>query len=569
MQNSQQFAEQFIQTSRRCILFTDADNRITKVNPQCMGWLDCNDTEKPIGTKLEDLGAKPSLRALFAAAMTKPPTREAMTFQKEVPVDVDGNAGMLSFRCTLILDDNGDSLGFAYVFSVESILEESEFDRTMINNLMRNSPDLIYFKDLESRFIRISDSMLEKLEIESMEKAVGKSDFDFWGAESASEFYETEQEIIRTRQPISGKTESGVKPNGEVTWTLMSKMPLIDEKNQVVGTFGINKDITLQKQVEAELEETNQELVVASRQAGMAEIATNILHNVGNVLNSINVSISQADEITRRMKLKNLAKVATMLAENAKVENYLCEDEKGKRIPEYLGLIAEEISKEQGCVLEELESTKRHLEHIKVVVSMQQEYATANLVIEYVDLAEVVEDAIRMSSSSLERHNIKLIREFKPGLIVPLDKHRVMQILVNLVRNAKQAMKTVENNDKKLVVSVDQNEPGMVTISVKDNGIGISPENLTNLFNHGFTTKKNGHGFGLHSGANFARELGGSLIATSEGIGKGATFALSIPYDPESPDQTPSSRQSLMGLTETPYPNGNAFQTPQSDVAGH
>ena len=569
MQNSQQFAEQFIQTSRRCILFTDADNRITKVNPQCLGWLDCNDTEKPIGTKLEDLGAKPSLRALFAAAMTKPPTREAMTFQKEVPVDVDGNAGMLSFRCTLILDDNGDSLGFAYVFSVESILEESEFDRTMINNLMRNSPDLIYFKDLESRFIRISDSMLEKLEIESMEKAVGKSDFDFWGAESASEFYETEQEIIRTRQPISGKTESGVKPNGEVTWTLMSKMPLIDEKNQVVGTFGINKDITLQKQVEAELEETNQELVVASRQAGMAEIATNILHNVGNVLNSINVSISQADEITRRMKLKNLAKVATMLAENAEVENYLCEDEKGKRIPEYLGLIAEEISKEQGCVLEELESTKRHLEHIKVVVSMQQEYATANLVIENVDLAEVVEDAIRMSSSSLERHKIKLIREFKPGLIVPLDKHRVMQILVNLVRNAKQAMKTVENNDKKLVVSVDQNEPGMVTISVKDNGIGISPENLTNLFNHGFTTKKNGHGFGLHSGANFARELGGSLIATSEGIGKGATFALSIPYDPESPDQTPSSRQSLMGLTEIPYPNGNAFQNPQSDVAGH
>ena len=431
MQNSQQFAEQFIQTSRRCILFTDADNRITKVNPQCLGWLDCNDTEKPIGTKLEDLGAKPSLRALFAAAMTKPPTREAMTFQKEVPVDVDGNAGMLSFRCTLILDDNGDSLGFAYVFSVESILEESEFDRTMINNLMRNSPDLIYFKDLESRFIRISDSMLEKLEIESMEEAVGKSDFDFWGAESASEFYETEQEIIRTRQPISGKTESGVKPNGEVTWTLMSKMPLIDEKNQVVGTFGINKDITLQKQVEAELEETNQELVVASRQAGMAEIATNILHNVGNVLNSINVSISQADEITRRMKLKNLAKVATMLAENAEVENYLCEDEKGKRIPEYLGLIAEEISKEQGCVLEELESTKRHLEHIKVVVSMQQEYATANLVIENVDLAEVVEDAIRMSSSSLERHNIKLIREFKPGLIVPLDKHRVMQIPVS------------------------------------------------------------------------------------------------------------------------------------------
>lgn len=553
MQNFRHFTEKFIQSSHRCILFTDQNNCVSLVNPKCLPWLDCDDAEKLIGVHLEDLEAKPSLRALFAASLVEPPVCGTMFFQREVAVDLNGNAGVLTFRCTAIQEDDGALLGYAYVFSVESICEESEFDRIMINNLMRNSPDLIYFKDLESRFIRVSESLLERLGVKSMEDVIGKSDFDFWGTESATEFFEVEQEIIRTRQPVSGKTEAAVKPNGEVTWSLMSKMPLIDENNQVVGSFGINKDITLQKQFEDELEETHKELVVASRQAGMAEIATNILHNVGNVLNSINVSISQADEITRRLKVTNLQKVAAMITENAGVANYLCDDEKGQRIPEYLGLIARELTKDQKSVIEELESTKRHLEHIKMVVSMQQEYATANSVVENVDLAEVLEDAIRMSSGSLKRHQITLIREFEPGLIVSLDKHRVMQILVNLIRNAKHAMKSVDRDDKQMIINVDQEQPEMVTISVKDNGIGIPPENLTNLFNHGFTTKKNGHGFGLHSGANFARELGGSLIGTSDGLGKGATFSLTLPCDTQSVGENSSQHQNITAICEIPY----------------
>ena len=556
MQNFRQFAEKFIQSSLRCILFTDQDNRITLVNPQCLPWLNCDDAEKLIGVSLEDLDAKPSLRTLLTASLAEPPTCDKIFFQREVAVDHDGDAGMLTFRCTAIQEDNGEPLGFAYVFSVESISEESEFDRIMINNMMLNSPDLIYFKDLESRFIRISESMIERLGVKSMEDAIGKSDFDFWGTESATEFYEAEQDIIRSRQSVAGKTESAVKPNGEITWSLMSKMPLIDDNDQVVGTFGINKDITLQKQFEDELDQTHKELIVASRQAGMAEIATNILHNVGNVLNSINVSISQADEITRRLKVTNLQKVATMISENAAVENYLSNDEKGSRLPEYLSLIARELTKDQKDVIEELESTKRHLEHIKAVVSMQQEYATANSVLENVDLSEVLEDAINMSSGSLQRHHIKLVREFKPGLIVSLDKHRVLQILVNLIRNAKHAMKAVERKDKQLTINVHQDQPSMVTIAIKDNGIGISPENLTNLFNHGFTTKKNGHGFGLHSGANFARELGGSLIGTSDGLGKGATFSLTMPCDSKASEENGSPSQTLAALTNISYPGG-------------
>ena len=540
MQNFQKFAEQVIQNSDRCIIFTDQDNLVSFVNSACLPWLGCDHPDELQGKRLEDLNIDPQLLSLVEQSHTAL-AGETDLFEKEISVGQDETAEFLTLRCMRVRDDDAQVAGLAYTFRFQKIPDDVAYDKIMIDNLMRNSPDLIYFKDLNSRFTRVNEALVERLGVVSVDDVIGKDDFDFWNAESASQFLKVEQEVIQTRQAIGSRTESGVLPDGEVAWSLMSKMPLIDERGEVVGTFGINKDITQQKNIELELEKTNKELVSASRQAGMAEIATNVLHNVGNVLNSINVSISQADETIRRLKINNLQKVASMITENAAVDQYLVSDEKGKRIPEYLGLIARELEKDQQEVVSELASTKRHLEHIKVVVSMQQEYATANRVIENLDLAEILEDAIRMSSGSLERHRIALVREFEVGMNVSIDKHRVLQILVNLIRNAKHAMQEVDRDDKQLTITVNRTESGMVSIAVNDNGIGIAPENLANLFNHGFTTKKSGHGFGLHSGANFARELGGSLIATSAGIGHGATFTLTLPVSSQTMKETASS----------------------------
>ena len=308
-------------------------------------------------------------------------------------------------------------------------------------------------------------------------------------------------------------------------------MPLIDENNNVVGTYGISKDISSQKVAEQELEVTHKQLLDASRQAGMAEIATNVIHNVGNVLNSINVSISQTMEIAQTLKIENLKKIADMLQENAHNPKFLTEDEKGKRIPEYLSLVSEELSTNRSTINAELESTQGHLQHVKTIVSMQQEYATGSQVIEEVDLAEVLDDAIKMSSGSLERHRISLVREFVPGIQIMLDKHRVMQILVNLIRNAKHAVQDMDIDSRMIKVVVNQPDKETVAIDIIDNGIGISADNMVNLFNYGFSTKSNGHGFGLHSGANSANELGGSLTVHSDGLGKGATFTLTLPNE--------------------------------------
>ena len=425
---------------------------------------------------------------------------------------------------------------------------------------MRNTQDLIYFKDLDSRFIRVSSSMVERLGADSMDEVIGKSDFDFWEAESAKVFYDTEQEIIRTRQPALGKTEHGVRPNGDVTWSLTSKMPLFNKNNEVIGTFGINKDITLQKEFQQELERTHQELVVASRRAGMAEIATNVLHNIGNVLNSINVSVWQVDEVNRGLKISNLKKVATMLDENAEVTGFLATDEKGKQIPKYLNGIAAQLTESQRKIATELDHAKNYLEHVKAIVSMQQEYAVGEHALEEIDICDILEDAIRMSSRSLARHQITLIRNFEPGKInVTTDKHRVLQTLVNLIRNAKRAIKEVDRDDKQMTITTQFEASGMVSISVADNGVGIPAENLVKLFGHGFTTKKGGHGFGLHSSANFAKELGGSLVAQSDGPGKGATFTLTLPTTSEA--QTSASLTAVPPYDPVASITGQASQT--------
>jgi len=139
-----------------------------------------------------------------------------------------------------------------------------------------------------------------------------------------------------------------------------------------------------------------------------------------------------------------------------------------------------------------------------------------------------LEDALRMNAGAVTRHRIKVIREYSEVPPVSLEKHKVLQILVNLIRNAKHALTDGGREDKRLIVRIARHN-GDVAVSVSDNGIGIAPENLIRIFAHGFTTKKDGHGFGLHSAALAAREMGGSLTAQSDGVGTGAIFTLALP----------------------------------------
>jgi signal transduction histidine kinase len=294
-------------------------------------------------------------------------------------------------------------------------------------------------------------------------------------------------------------------------------------------TIQLRAEIEDRKRIEAEMEKTHRQMLDISRQAGMAEVATSVLHNVGNVLNSVNVSTSLIADKIRQSKTGNVVKAAALIREHEKdLGNYFANDPKGRQLPEYLVQLAGHLTEEQGLILGEIGSLVNNVVHIKEIVAMQQNYAKTSGVLESFKPAELVEDALRMNSGAVSRHNIKINREFGQTPAILTDKHKVLQILVNLIRNAKYACDDSGRTDKQITLKV-WNGDGRVKISVVDNGVGIPAENLTRIFNHGFTTRKDGHGFGLHSGANAAKELGGKLMAFSEGSGRGATFTLELP----------------------------------------
>ncbi|HZP59577.1 MAG TPA: ATP-binding protein, partial [Opitutaceae bacterium] len=339
-----------------------------------------------------------------------------------------------------------------------------------------------------------------------------------------------EQRIIRTGEGIVGKLEKETWPDGHVTWVLTSKVPLRDREGNIIGTFGISKDVTASKEMELALEKARRELMDASRLAGMAEVATGVLHNVGNVLNSLNVSASVVADGLRQSKTDSLVKLGALLREHSgNLGDFLTRDSKGKLVPEFLESLARHFSEERTRLLGELASLQKNIDHIKEIVSMQQAYATTIGVVEPHDPVSLMEDSILMNAGALLRHDVKLIRDFKPVPPVLAEKGKVLQILINLIRNGKYALDEKGHADKMMTLRIAPGPKDTVRFTVEDNGVGIPAENLTRIFEHGFTTRVKGHGFGLHSSALAAREMHGSLIAESGGVGNGATFVLELP----------------------------------------
>jgi len=541
---------------------------------------------------------------------------------------------------------------------------ELNHERELLRALLEHSEETIYFKDLESRFIRNSAAHARQFKVAGPEALVGKSDADFFAEEHVRAARADEEKIIRTGQPMVGKLERETWPDGRVTWALTSKMPLRDAQGAIIGTFGISKDITdlkeaeesaareqarlkfifdsvpvgislaksaadgtllerhindahlricgltreqdkdltiyrkishpedhrrqmefvrqvnegkinqyviekryvrldgqtvwvnfsfqrrrfsdgsceelctvsditAIKEAEEEREKLTHQLVEMSRSAGMAEVATSVLHNVGNVLNSINVSTTLVLEIVKKSRLNLLGRVAAMVNEQrGNLAVFFAADERGKQLPDYLIKLTEHLAAEHAQLVNEIELTRKNVEHIKDIVAMQQSYAKVSGVVEKVTVTDLTEDALRMNAVALTRHNVAVIRDYPAAAVeIFVERQKVLQILVNLIRNAKYACEDSGRADRCLTIRVGANQDG-VQICVADNGVGIPRENLTRIFSHGFTTREHGHGFGLHSGALAATEMGGALTVQSGGAGCGAAFTLELPLQP-------------------------------------
>ncbi|HZR21292.1 MAG TPA: ATP-binding protein, partial [Verrucomicrobiae bacterium] len=300
------------------------------------------------------------------------------------------------------------------------------------------------------------------------------------------------------------------------------------------GTSGcywsiVARDISDRKRAEMELAKVHRELLKTSRMAGMAEVANGVLHNVKNALNSINIASTCLAESIRKSNSDKLSKIVELFRQHeSNLALFLTTDAKGMQIPGYLAQLADRLQHEQQSLLEELARLQKGIEHIKSVVVAQQNTARTAGRAECVKISELVHESLELSSLMESGHGVQVVLDLNPEDYLTTDRQKVVQILLNLLGNAKQACEESQKMENTVTIRGRITE-NRLRIEVIDTGVGIAPEHLERIFSHGFTTKANGHGFGLHSSLLTAKELGGMLRVDSKGINQGAVFTLELP----------------------------------------
>jgi PAS domain S-box-containing protein len=408
--------------------------------------------------------------------------------------------------------------------SYETIRSSEYFYHSLVESL----PQIIARKDAEGRFT-YANSAFAELVGRPLAEIAGRTDFDFYPSDEANKFRADDLRVMETHQTL--EYENIIEKDGLGRRFLhVKKVPLHDEQGHPLGVQILFWDMTVFREIEEKLKHAQRELIETSRLAGIAEMATGVLHNLGNALNSVNTTVNLTADRVQKSKVTALGKVVQLLEEqHGRLAEFFSADQRGQQLPGYLAQLSEHLLAERSDLLHELEALQQNVDHIKEIVAAQQSFAHVSGITETVEAAELVEVGLRISEASLARHGVAMVREFMPAPPVKVERQKVLQILVNLIRNAKEAINESGRPDKRVALGVRVSAEGRVQIYVTDNGVGIAPENLTNIFAFGFTTKKGGHGFGLHSSANAAKEMGGSLEARSDGVGKGATFVLELP----------------------------------------
>jgi PAS domain S-box-containing protein len=332
---------------------------------------------------------------------------------------------------------------------------------------------------------------------------------------------------------IGSAGEARGRRKGGTTFPMQFALSQVHLEDKRLFT-AIVHDVSERERAAQERADLNRRLVEASRQAGKAETAIDVLHNVGNILTSVNCSAALLARRIGQRRHDALHKVNHLFREHHRdLGRFLSEESRGRLVPAYLEELAKTMDEDQRGMLAELSSLTRDIDHIKEIVAMQQSYARVTVdVREPVGLTELMDDALRIAGVAAVAPDIIVVRDYVAGARAVIDRHKVLQILVNLINNAKQAISATAARRGTLTVRVRVAHGNTIRMEVIDDGIGIERENLVRIFRHGFTTRRDGHGFGLHGGALGAKQMGGTLTAASEGIGRGATFSLVVPCGP-------------------------------------
>lgn len=426
----------------------------------------------------------------------------------------------------------------------EAALKESE---NRYRCLVELSPDAIYVISA-GRIAFTNDAGVRLLGAAHQDDVIGQSQDAFVNDQDRRLFLETVEQCSCDHDQVQ-RFESKFKRMDGGDLDVDVKMAYISYGGKPAVQL-VSRDISSRKRAELEIshmndeleqvvEEQNQqlgnlhdEMEAATQKLNMAQMATGALHNVKNVLNSLIVGTSMMSRILGNSKVGRVGKVAQLLQENqSELGAFLSEGERGKFLPNFLTSLAGNLEKEQEMVHQELQGLIKNLEHIKFSIQLQLSHTRLSEGSEFLNLNEVVTDALDVNRSAIQRNHVVIRREGATLPPIPGNRHKVLQVLVNLIGNGVNALEDVEPSARVMTLTTSMPGENQVSVSVSDTGVGISKENLADIFTYGFTTRDTGHGFGLHSCLQLASEMGGSLSAHSDGVGKGASFTLTLPVE--------------------------------------
>jgi two-component system sensor kinase FixL len=341
--------------------------------------------------------------------------------------------------------------------------------------------------------------------------------------------------------------------------------------DRVAGVTVFSRDITDRKGAEAEMQRLQEDLLRVSREAGMAAVAGEVLHNAGNVLNSAGVSVAMLERHVKGLRVGHLSRAVAMLEEHAgRLDAFLRDDPRGTPLFALLRGLVAHFEQHQSQVGAEVTALQGSIEHLTRVIHAQRGHARSVGVLEVVSVDALIDAALELQAPSWSQLGITLERRLAPLPRLRIDKHKAIEVLVNLISNARQSLRESGRADQRVCIRTEAArlskapgpgpdagpdvgpDGGRVRIHVEDNGMGIDPANRAKLFRLGFTTKQDGSGIGLHSSAITAQQLGGSLSFHSEGPGQGAVFTLELPVAPPEAPVTPRAGAAQPGQPDEP-----------------
>ncbi len=454
-----------------------------------------------------------------------------MTFAKgveEALIASDSSCDLVGETTDSITDDPVDQEA-----ELASARDELATSKVYVDNVLRSMADSLLVIDAHLTIGSVNPSLLNLLGYQE-DELLGQSPGLIFGEEfSQGSIIEN----LLMQGSVSGIESSFLTSDGQLIPISVSGSMMRDEEGQFQGLVCVAQDITERKRMEEEKLQLHEQLLDTSRQLGMAEVASDVLHNIGNVLNSINVSISVVADLIKKSMVGDVGRISQLLNKHQDdLGAFFSTSPKGKQIPAYLEKLSGQLVEEQRSAIAELERLRENAHHAQQCVASQQDLAKVKGITEPVSVIELMEEAVAANQEFLETSQIQVIREFHeiPSLII--DKRQVLEVMVDVIRNACQAMASVSTKQLVVCAKLIPGPPDSVCLEIQDSGCGIAPDDLVKIFGQGKTTEEGVRSMSLHNGALVAKNLGGALRARSQGVGHGATFSLELPGNFHFPD---------------------------------